>query len=156
MEYLSAYNKNPHSVTNKSPIELLLGRPAKNWLPEVRDRQPMLLNNENVLDEDRMKKDAAKEKLDLKRRARESSIEIGDNVLMEGKKEHKLESNFNPKKFKVISREGNKLRIQSDNNESYDRQASSLKKLHDQKEEKEVLGKRKTKPNAKYNDYMLN
>lgn len=130
--YLEMYNNTPHSVTGKSPNELLQNRRLRSKMPHVDDLATTPPSTE-FRDKDHEKKIMGKEREDAKRMAKPSNIEIGDNVLMKNLlPANKLSTNFLKEKFMVIGRNGSNVTIESvDSGRTYDRNTSHLKKVVD-------------------------
>jgi len=85
----------------------------------MRTKLPDLCRERTVLDEANRDKDWAnklkgKEYVDSKRRAQESSIEVGDQELVRVPKLNKLSSNFDPVPRTVIAKHGGELTIERD------------------------------------------
>lgn len=150
--YNSFYNKRPHSVTGTAPIELMMNRKVRNLLPSLRNEEP--IDKEGIREKDQIKKDEIKQYADKKRRAKESSIEKEDIVLMKNKKIDKLQTNFNQTPFKVIEQYGKKSKIQGPNGETYERCSTELKKINNE-ESKPTRPVREKKINKKLADYVL-
>lgn len=75
-------------------------------------------------------KEKGKETEDTRRRARRSSIDCGDTVLMQNLlPSNKLSTTYNPKEYLVVSRSGSRVTVEDPvNGKSYDRNAAHLKK----------------------------
>ncbi|XP_038106252.1 uncharacterized protein K02A2.6-like [Culex quinquefasciatus] len=129
--YLEMYNNTPHSVTGKSPNELLQNRRLRSKMPHVDDLATTPPSTE-FRDKDHEKRSWEKRE-DAKRMAKPSNIEIGDNVLMKNLlPANKLSTNFLKEKFMVIGRNGSNVTIESvDSGRTYDRNTSHLKKVVD-------------------------
>jgi len=85
----------------------------------MRTKLPDLCREQTVLDEATRDKDWAnklkgKAYADSKRRAQESSIEVGDQVLVRAPKLNKLSSNFESVRRTVIAKNGGELTIERD------------------------------------------
>ncbi|XP_062557457.1 uncharacterized protein LOC134222323 [Armigeres subalbatus] len=126
-DYVHMYNTTPHSMTEKAPLELLMGRPVKDLLPSLRT-EPTILRDEGVRDNDAMKKLKGKLYADEHRHAKPSSIEIGDFVMLKSYESGKLEPNFQLDRFKVVERTGNDVIVESEEGVQYRRCVTHLKK----------------------------
>lgn len=126
-EYIYMYNTTPHSVTGKAPLELLTGRPVKDLLPSLRT-DPNWRRDEQVRDNDAIKKMQGKLYADERRHARESDIATGDTVMVKNYDSGKLEPNFKMEKFTVIARSGNDTIIANEDGVQYRRPVAHLKK----------------------------
>jgi len=62
------------------------------------------------------------------RRASHSNVEAGDEVLVKQDKTNKLSTAFNPNPFKVVSKSGNSLVIESPAGNQYSRNTSHVKR----------------------------
>lgn len=78
-EFNYAYALTPHPATGRSPAELVFGRQFRDWIPQL---SGLGSHEEEVEDKDKSYKYRAKCQVDATRGARESSIELGDQVLM--------------------------------------------------------------------------
>lgn len=126
------YYTTPHSVTGKTPTELMYGHTIRSKLPAVEDVETAPVNAE-YRDRDQLIKEKGKETEDTRRRARLSSIGCGDTVLLQNLlPSNKLSTTYNPKEFRVVSRSGPRVTIEDpENGKSYDRNIAHLKKVSD-------------------------
>ena len=87
-EFLRQYRATPHSTTNESSCEALNNRKLKTTIPELpvtRSKQPKCTPQEpsaNIAQTDAMQKQKMKIFADLKARAQEREIKLGEVVLM--------------------------------------------------------------------------
>lgn len=130
--YLELYNNTPHTVTGKAPSELLQNRKLRTKLPCIDDLQTMPPSSD-FRDQDHERKIMGKRWEDVKRRAKPSTISIGDTVLMKNLcPTNKLSTNFHKKKFLVVNRQGSNVTVQSmETGKTYDRNTSHLKTVSD-------------------------
>ncbi|XP_039443104.1 uncharacterized protein K02A2.6-like [Culex pipiens pallens] len=126
-DYVHMYNTTPHTMTGKAPLELLTGRPVKDLLPSLRT-EPYWNRDENVRDDDAIKKMKGKLYADNRRHAKTSEIAEGDTVLLRNYEKGKLEPNFNLEKFKVVSRNGTDTIVVNGDGVTYRRPVAHLKK----------------------------
>ncbi|XP_049279570.1 uncharacterized protein K02A2.6-like [Anopheles funestus] len=126
-EYVYAYNTAPHSVTNKSPMELLTGRPVKDLLPSLRT-DPFWNRDEGVSDRDRIKKMHGKLYADKRRHAKHSELVVGDDVMIRNYEAGKIQPKFCSEKFKVVKLSGSDVTVQSRDGVEYRRPVAHLKK----------------------------
>ncbi|XP_062559853.1 uncharacterized protein K02A2.6-like [Armigeres subalbatus] len=129
-EYLVMYYTTPHSTTGRTPTELLYGRTIRSKIPAFQDIETAP-SFSDVADRDRLLKDKGKENEDIRRRARKSSIDLGDTVLMQNLLPgNKLQTTFGQKEYKVVDRSGPRVTIEDlESGKSYDRNVSHLKKV---------------------------
>ncbi|XP_055625394.1 uncharacterized protein K02A2.6-like isoform X1 [Toxorhynchites rutilus septentrionalis] len=104
-DYMYMFNTTPHSVTEKSPMELMTGRPVKDLLPSLRT-DPHWRRDAEVRERDAMKKKLGKHYADKRRHAKPSDIEVGDSVMMKNYETGKLEPKFRLEKFTVLKKNG--------------------------------------------------
>lgn len=133
-KFLLAYHATNHSVTGRSPSELMFGRRIRSKLPTM---SHMSLNDGEERDKDMTSKDKGKTYSDEKRRARSSDIAMGDNVYVKRmKKDHKLSTNYSPERFQVINRSGSEVTIQStETGKQLKRNVAHLKKTESAEDE---------------------
>lgn len=128
--FLQMYYTTPHTVTGKTPTELMFGRTIRSKLPSIEDIT-YKYNNTDFRDRDKILKASGKSKEDDRRRARYRDIKTGDTVLMQNLRPGgKLKLTFNPEKYTVVQRDGPCVKIK--NNESgieYERNVAHLKKI---------------------------
>ncbi|XP_065085297.1 uncharacterized protein LOC135707412 [Ochlerotatus camptorhynchus] len=120
--YVYAYNTTPHSVTGKSPMELLNGRPVKDLLPSLRT-EPYWQRDDETRDRDAIKKMQGKLYADKRRHARPAEIGVGDDVML-----GKLEPCFRPEKYKVVQKNGSDVIVVSEDGVRYRRPVAHLRK----------------------------
>ena len=70
---------------------------------------------------------------DAKRKVRFSDVLPGDRVLVQQEKKTKLSTPFNPNLYLVVSKDGNSLVVQSQDDAQYSRNTSHVKKLQQRK-----------------------
>ena len=126
-EYLIAYRSTPHTTTGVSPAELLFGRKIRTKLPDLQIYVP----DEDVRDRDLEKKEKSRVYTDTKRRAQEYDLRPGDPVLVRQERQNKMSTNFEADPYKVISKQGNSVVIQSPAGVKYKRNITQVKKFHE-------------------------
>lgn len=126
--YLLTYHSTNHTTTGKSPGELMFGRKIRNKLPQV----PLTrVEDGEVRDRDRVMKEKGKVYADNKRKARDSDIDVGDNVLvMRTRKDNKLDTTFAPEEYAVVKKRGSDTTVRSQlTGKELRRNVAHLKKL---------------------------
>lgn len=109
-DFLHAYRSTPHSVTNFSPAELMFGWNLRDKLP----RSTRKVNFDQAKQNDARIKEKGKQYIDEKRNAKQSTIDVGDLVVVKNFiRKNKLSPNFNPQKHKVVKREGTRLHLEN-------------------------------------------
>lgn len=103
-EYTRAYNDRVHSVTGKTPRALLLGREPNTALPSLAQSHWLQEDDDDLRDRDAQQKLKGKLTGDKRRRARDSSIEIGDLVMIQASGLAKLTPRFKPTPYRVVNR----------------------------------------------------
>ncbi|XP_058838582.1 uncharacterized protein K02A2.6-like isoform X2 [Topomyia yanbarensis] len=128
--YLQLYNSTPHTITGKSPSELLQNRKLRTKLPQLDDLETVPPCSD-FRDKDYEMKTLGKDREDKKRKAKVSEISVGDTVIMKNLlPTNKLATSFLKEKFTVIDRRGTNVTIQSaESGKIYDRNTSHLKLL---------------------------
>ena len=124
--FLLAYRTTPHQTTGVSPAELLFGRKLRTKLPEL-NRETKDGVNEAARDRDSLKKELGKQYTDSHRHAKESSVTVGDEVLLQQRKQDKFSTHFEPVPYKVVEKTGSQVTIQSKTGTPYKRNVSHTK-----------------------------
>ena len=127
--FLIAYRSTPQMTTGATPFYLIFGREMRSKLPDLRREAPV--TNEEVRDRDWSRKLSQKEYVDAKRRATESEIEIGDQVLLRNPKANKLSPNYNPSPCEVINRKGGEVTVRSKAGVDVKRNVSFVKRYQE-------------------------
>ncbi|XP_058828130.1 uncharacterized protein K02A2.6-like [Topomyia yanbarensis] len=131
-DYLVMYYTTPHSVTGRTPTELLYGRTIRSKIPaldEIETAPPLT----DFADRDCEAKKKGKDHEDIRRKSRSSSIKSGDSVLMQNLLPgNKLQTTYNKTKYVVVSRSGSRVTVEDPiSGKSYDRNVAHLKKITD-------------------------
>ncbi len=108
------YRTTPHTTTKVPPAELLFNRVINGKLPTlsketVKNRHAEAKNNEQHCQK------YNKEYADKRRNAKDSTIQVGDYVLVKQDRQNKLTSRFNDKPYRVIYRNKSRVTAQRDN-----------------------------------------
>ena len=112
--FLLQYRTTPHSTTGVAPSELLMGRKLRDKLPTLPIRPMESDWQQLVRERDEQRKMTSKLYADTKRHAIETEIQIGDKVLLQKSKDNKLSTSFEEQPVKVNGKEGNALKLQTD------------------------------------------
>lgn len=128
-QYLLMYRSTPHSITLRTPAELMFNRNIRDKLPSI--QQPAEIDHE-LIDRDKRKKHEGKEYGDLKRRAKESEVQVGDMVIAKRQlMANKLATPYEPTPYKVVKRKGPDTIIESTESSSrFRRNVAHLKKIN--------------------------
>jgi transposase InsO family protein len=160
-DYVYAYNIRPHTVTDKAPLELMMGRPVKDLLPSLMSKYDQ--EDDELRIKDAVAKAKGKEDADRRRRATESNVQEGDTVFAKNQAPGgKLTPNFVPTPMTVIKRSGNDVVVRSNEGVNYRRCVTHLKKFEGsdegtRKDKREVAAedslrpKRNSKPTDRLN-----
>lgn len=126
--YLIMYRSTPHSVTLKSPAELMFNRNIKDKLPSI--SQPLEVDEE-VRDRDKEKKQMGKEYGDQRRRAKQIDIDVGEKVFIKRQVvPNKLASTFDPTTFTVVKRNGSEVTVENTETKTqYRRNVAHVKRV---------------------------
>ena len=125
-KFLLAYRTTPQSSTGATPAYLMFGRELKSKLPELR-RDGIVLN-ESTRDRDWSNKLIQKTYADYRRKASDSQVLPGDQVLLKNTKSSgKLAPNFEAEPYTVLTKEGHELMLQSNEGAVYRRDSSFVK-----------------------------
>jgi hypothetical protein len=128
-DFLLMYRTTPHSVTGKSPAELLFGRKIRDKLPSIYGDTKNQYTE--IQDRDKMLKQKGKEVVDRKRKAKPSGLGVGDLVVVRlFNKANKLSTNFGTEQFVIRSRKGTRVEVESTSTKArYDRHIDHLKQI---------------------------
>ena len=123
-KFLIAYRSTPHTGTGCTPYSLMFGREMRTKLPQLDYSAD---NLEVARDRDREYKLKYKDYAD--RRAVERDIKEGDSVVMKNERHGKLEPNFSPERYTVLSKTGSDLVCESQSGTTVRRNIQCAKKL---------------------------
>lgn len=131
--YLMMYYTTPHTITNKTPTQLMYGYTIRSKLPSLPDLN-MYKSNESAVELDKIRKFAGKTYIDGKRRAKFSEIEEGDRVLVKNlTPENKLSARFDKEPGIVTRKTGSRCTVKMTNSDKvYERKSCHLKRTPDQ------------------------
>jgi hypothetical protein len=125
-KFLFAYRTTPHQTTGVAPAELMFKRKLRTKLPEARTYTETY-TDESVRDRDRVKKEQGKQYTDQRRHAQESDTAVGDEVLVQQRKQNKFSTPFEPEPYKVVDKAGSQVTIESPSGVRYKRNVSHTK-----------------------------
>ncbi|XP_062557929.1 uncharacterized protein K02A2.6-like [Armigeres subalbatus] len=126
-DYIYMYTVTPHTVTGVSPAELMFGRRFRDKFPHIGEEE---LVEDEVKDRDWINKYNSKLYRDVKVRARESDIQIGDDVILKNQhRDNKLAPNFIPRPAVVLGKKGNSYVVQTEAGTILRRNYSHLKPI---------------------------
>lgn len=130
-KYLMMYRSSPHSVTKKTPAELMFNRNIRDKLPSM--DQPIETDQE-LRDRDKEMKMKGKTYADEKRRAKVNDVKEGDYVLLKRQViPNKLATTFEPTVFKVIERKGSEVTVENvGTGSTYRRNVAHFKKTDEE------------------------
>ena len=114
--FLFNYRDAKHATTGKSPAELIFGYELRGSLPSMRtfNNQINAQKTQDALKKDKIQKEKIKGYADKDNKAKASSIEVGDMVLLKQKPKNKFDTPYNPRPFTVLKRHGNQLTIKNE------------------------------------------
>ena len=113
--FLLHYRTTPHSTTGVPPAELLFNPTVRGKLPVLKKRVVRRHSEARKMDEKRQSYN--KQYADEKRHAKESSIKVGDCVLIRQERRNKLTSNYNSEPYTVTYK--NKCEITATNKDGH-------------------------------------
>lgn len=135
-ETIRAHNSAKHRVTGISPEELIFNRKVRRNLPLFGDAK-IELDTNRIKERDKHEKELAKAREDKKRGAKETSIEVGDTVVILRKSRAKGDSRFDPTQWKVTAKHRGDLELESDGSKTK-RNVTMVKKIHGLPEQSEI------------------
>lgn len=124
-KYVFKYRITEHATTGKTPAELLFGRKIRGKLPDFNTPRCYDLDTR---DKDAEEKGKAKLYADGRRRAKQSEVEVGDQVLVKAEKLNKFTTNFHPTPYTVIDKTGSNVFVESPSGAQYSRNTTHVKK----------------------------
>ncbi|KAL1268572.1 hypothetical protein QQF64_033935 [Cirrhinus molitorella] len=124
-KYVAIYRAIDHNTTGKSPAELLFNRKIRGKLPDF----TMPRNDQEIRDRDAEQKGKSKLYADHRRGAKNSQLEVGDQVLLRQEKTDKLTTTFSPVPYTVVSRRGNSVIVENSGGTQYRRNTTFVKKF---------------------------
>ena len=129
LQYQLMYNSTRHTVTGKTPTELLRNRAIQSKLPTIKEIETIPPEDPEAHDRDMVSKYKGKEREDAKRGARSSMIQPGDTVLMKNLlPRNKLDTPFMRTRFEVLDKRGSDVTIvNKDTGDEYHRNSAHLK-----------------------------
>ena len=105
--FLLSYRTTPHCSTGVAPTQLLFNREVRNNIPLPKKEEINYYDLHKKAKENmERKQQKAKVYTDTKRRARNSEISIGSNVIVKQERRNKLTSRFDPKPLTVTKVNG--------------------------------------------------
>lgn len=126
---LTAYRSTPQVTTGATPFYMMFGREMKTKLPEILREATVI--DEEIRDRDWSTKLKGKEYGDRLRHARESTVNVGDKVLIKSTKINKLSTNYDPNIYKVLRREGGEVTVKSKDGVEVKRNVTFVKKYQE-------------------------
>ena len=130
-KFLLAYRSTNHTTTGVSPAELFFKRKLTTKLPELQegDGKQSAVVYQQVRDRDAERKQLAKDYADRRNHAKDRDVNVGDEVLLERKKENKLSPSYESEPYKVTGRHGDQVVLQSPQGVEYKRNLQHVKPL---------------------------
>lgn len=127
-KFLLMYRATPHPTTGRSPAELMFGHRIRSKLPQL---SAFRREDEETRDRDQISKEKGKQYGDNKRRAKESTIAVGDYVLAKRmRKDNKLCTEFMNEEFVVLTKQDADVTIKSlVSGKQFRRNAAHLKRI---------------------------
>ena len=128
--FLLQYRTTPHGTTKVPPSELLINRTVRGALPSL--KLCIILNRHQEANENEQKRCTYnKSYADIHHGARESLIKVGDTVLVQQVKKHKLMLKFDTTPYKVISRKSTTVVAENKEQHRITRNFSHFKRIPD-------------------------
>ena len=127
-DFILMYNVTPHGTTGAAPSELMFNRVIRDKIPTIDDVTNEMWDSA-ARDMDIINKQKGKEKGDTKRHAKDSEINVGDQVVLKNVVfPHKLTPTFGQQIFDVVERNGNEVKV-SGNGKIFRRNISHVKRV---------------------------
>lgn len=132
IEFQHIYNSRPHTTTLESPNDMMFNRSVRCRLPIWSDTH--FTFDEETRDKNVISKFKTKIYGDKERRAEESEIKEGDDVMLRTDKRSKLDSNFDEAPHKVIKKTGGNLVLENVQGKTIERNVDQIKKRPTERE----------------------
>lgn len=128
--FLQMYYTTPHSITGKTPTELMFGRTIRSKLPSIEDVAVTPAPTE-FRDRDQRMKTKGKENEDIRRKATSRDVSIGDTVLVQNLRQgDKFKLTFDAEPYTVLKRSGPSVLVKNQKTgHELERNVAHLKKL---------------------------
>ena len=104
--FLLNYRATPHTTTNVAPATLMFGRNTRTRLPLVDTKINKNALHKSVEHRDKQQRQRMKEYADQRRQSKQTTMNIGDYVLVQQQKHNKFTPNFDPKPLRVTKIKG--------------------------------------------------
>ena len=140
--YLMAYRATPHTVTGRSPAELLFNRSIQTKLPRAL-REEQATGDKELRERHNREKEKQKKHFDKRNKTKEKQLEVGDEIMLQQKKTT-LRSPFDPDTYKVKEVKGSSV-VAERRGRKLTRAKNLIKKVKQRPEYLKEAGKEKTK-----------
>ena len=127
--FLLQYRNTPHCTTKVAPSQLLFNRKVRGKLPEITSR--IVINRHKEARRNEIKsQNYHTEYANQRRNAKESSITVGDTVLVKQQRRNKLTSRFNKTPYLVVERKGTQITAENSQKHRVTRNISHFKRFN--------------------------
>ncbi|XP_065067305.1 uncharacterized protein K02A2.6-like [Rhopilema esculentum] len=127
--FLLQYRSTPHCTTKVAPSQLLFNRKVRGKIPEITGR--IVINKHKEARENEIKSQNYHTKYANQRRnAKESSIAVGDTVLVKQQRRNKITSRFNKTPYLVVERKGTQVTAENSQKHRVTRNVSHFKRFN--------------------------
>ena len=126
-KFLVAYRNTPQTVIGVAPNKMVFKYPIKTKIPSLADREEEDRKEEDIRARDWMHKKREKKYADRSRNAKNSSIQVGDQVWVKQQREYKLSSKFESEPYEVIKQTGTEVMLKASHGGTYRQNISHLK-----------------------------
>lgn len=119
----------PHSRLGITPFELMVGWRYRGTFTSLWHPDKPELDRLDVRERDDLTKLKSKRDADESRGAKESTIKVGDWVLLAQQRRNKTDATFSGERFRVLAKDGAKLVVLSANGIQYSRSVNDVRKV---------------------------
>ncbi len=127
--FLLQYRNTPHCTTKVAPSQLLFNRKVRGKLPEITSK--IVINRHKEARRNEIKsQNYHTEYANQRRNAKESSITVGDTVLVKKQRRNKLTSRFNKTPYLVVERKGTQITAENSQKHRVTRNISHFKRFN--------------------------
>ena len=105
-EFLLNYRATPHTTTQVAPATLMFSRNTRTKLPQIDTKTDKNTLDQQMEQRDKHQRQRMKEYADQRRQSKQTTMKLGDYVLVRQQKINKFTPNFDPKPLRITKVKG--------------------------------------------------